>query len=108
MSEWDHLRLLTTVHLITSIFTVDHLVTAAVVGDAASVFALELSYFAQGHCRRHKSFLMNRWEANTTSSLSQLYNHTLVKERIIRLMNPLCLSSLSSDNFNVQTRQFNQ
>lgn len=49
-------RLLTTVHFITCIFTVDHLVTAAVVGDAASIFALELSCFAQGHCRAHRRF----------------------------------------------------
>lgn len=42
---------LTAVHLVAGILAVDHLVTAAVVGDAASVFALELSWFAQGHCR---------------------------------------------------------
>ena len=46
-------RSLTAVHFIACVFTVDHLVTAAEVGDAASVFALELSYFAQGHCRKH-------------------------------------------------------
>lgn len=49
-------RLLTTVHLITSILTVDHLVTAAVVGDTAAIFTLELSWFAQGHCRTHMRF----------------------------------------------------
>lgn len=37
------------VHFITGVFTVDHLVTAAEVGDAASIFALELSNFAQRH-----------------------------------------------------------
>lgn len=41
---------LTAVLFITSILTVDHLVTAAVIGDAAAVFALKLSRFAQGHC----------------------------------------------------------
>lgn len=50
---------LTAVHFITSILTVDHLVTAAVVGDTASIFALELSHFAQGHCRMHSRF--HKW-----------------------------------------------
>lgn len=44
---------LTAVHLITGVLTVDHLVTAAGVGDAASVSTLELSGFAQGHWRTH-------------------------------------------------------
>lgn len=37
------------VHFIARILAVDHLVTAAVVGDAASIFALELSCFAKCH-----------------------------------------------------------
>lgn len=41
----------TAVHFITCIFTVDHLITATEVGDAASIFALELPWFAQGHCK---------------------------------------------------------
>lgn len=41
--------LLTAVHFITGVLTVDHLVTTAEVGDTTAVFALELSWFAQGH-----------------------------------------------------------
>lgn len=37
------------VHFITCILTVDHLVTAAEVGDTTSIFALKLSHFAQRH-----------------------------------------------------------
>lgn len=44
-------RLLTAVHFITGVLAIDHLVTAAEVRDAASVFALELSWFAEGHCQ---------------------------------------------------------
>lgn len=43
------LRLLTAVHFITGVLAVDHLVTAAEVGDTTAVLALELSWFAQGH-----------------------------------------------------------
>lgn len=45
---------LTAVHFVAGVLAVDHLVTAAEVGDAASVFALELSWFAQGHCGEDK------------------------------------------------------
>lgn len=50
-SSWWNQRvgLLTAVHFITGVLAVDHLVTAAEVGDATAVFALELSWFAQGH-----------------------------------------------------------
>lgn len=51
---------LTAVHLVAGVLAVDHLVTAAVVGDAASVFALELSYFAQGHCREAQGRILNK------------------------------------------------
>lgn len=51
-----HAGLLTAVHLITSVLTVDHLVTAAVVRNTASIFALELSQFAQGHCGMRRRF----------------------------------------------------
>lgn len=47
----------TTVHLIAGVLTVDHLITAAVVGDAGSVFALELSYFTQSHCKHKQEHL---------------------------------------------------
>jgi len=44
----------TAVHFITCVPTVDHLVTTAVVGDTASIFALELPCFAQCHCKKKR------------------------------------------------------
>lgn len=46
----DFFRLiLTAVHLITGVLTVRHLITATRVGDAGTVFALELRSAAQSH-----------------------------------------------------------
>lgn len=51
---------LTAVHFIAGVLAVDHLVTTAEVGDAASIFALELSWLAQGHCREAQGQILNK------------------------------------------------
>lgn len=60
LCEYAHVEPLTAVHFVAGVLAVDHLVTAAEVGDAASVFALELSWLAQGHCREAQGQILNK------------------------------------------------
>lgn len=57
--EYADVEPLTAVHFVAGVLAVDHLVTAAEVGDAASVSALELSRFAQGHWREAQGQISN-------------------------------------------------
>lgn len=82
---------LTAVHLVAGVLAVDHLVTAAVVGDAASVFALELSYFAQGHCREAQGRILNKRKQKKNPTNKQTADWSirflLIKNVLTRLKN---------------------
>lgn len=91
-------RSLTAVHFIAGILTVDHLVTAAEVRDAASVFTLEFSHFAQSHWKIHRGFAMkNRSkqtikQAKRMSLLSQLCNSPKMFQPVLHFVNKTKLS----------------